>query len=58
MKRWLLWFALAPQSFLFAGFWRDAGLPPIDMAVLACLHLALVADRRAVRATLVAMARA
>jgi hypothetical protein len=48
MKRWLLWFALAPQSFLFAGFWRDAGLPPIDMAVLACLHLALVADRRAV----------
>lgn len=48
MKRWFWWFLLAPQTFLFAGFWRDAGLPPIDMSVLACLYLALCADRRTV----------
>ncbi|MBL8733757.1 MAG: hypothetical protein JNN13_15405 [Planctomycetes bacterium] len=47
MRRWFWWFLLAPQGFLLAGVWRDAGLPPIDMAVLACLFLALVADRRA-----------
>lgn len=47
MRRWLLWFVLAPQGFLLAGLWRDAGLPPIDMAVLACLFLAFFADRRA-----------
>jgi hypothetical protein len=47
MSRWILWYALAPQSFLLAGFWRDAGLPPLDMAVLGCLFLAFCADRRA-----------
>ncbi|MEO6595725.1 MAG: hypothetical protein ABIP94_13320 [Planctomycetota bacterium] len=47
MKRWLLWFLLAPQAFLLAGFWRDAGLPPLDVAVLACIFLAFFAERRA-----------
>jgi hypothetical protein len=47
VRRWLLWFLLAPQGFLLAGFWRDAGLPPIDAAVLACLFLAFFADRAA-----------
>ena len=56
MRRWLWWFLLAPQAFLFAGFWRDAGLPPLDMAVVACLHLALFADRRAVPWLLVGFA--
>jgi hypothetical protein len=45
--RWLLWFLLAPQAFLLAGFWRDAGLPPLDVAVLLCLFLAFFADRAA-----------
>lgn len=45
--RWLWWFALAPQAFLVAGFWRDAGLPPLDVSVLLCLFLAFFADRRA-----------
>ena len=47
MKRWLLWLALAPQVFLLAGLWRDAGLPPIDMAALVCLFLGFFADRAA-----------
>lgn len=45
--RWLLWFLLLPQAFLVAGFWRDAGLPPLDVAVLLCLFLAFFADRSA-----------
>ncbi|MBL9076532.1 MAG: hypothetical protein JNL08_03460 [Planctomycetes bacterium] len=45
--RWLWWFVLAPQTFLLAGFWRDAGLPPLDVAVLFCVFLALFADRAA-----------
>jgi hypothetical protein len=48
VTRWILWFALAPQAFLVAGFWRDAGLPPIDAAVLFCLFLGFFADRKAV----------
>ncbi|MCU0865294.1 MAG: hypothetical protein MUC36_16045 [Planctomycetes bacterium] len=47
MKRWCLWFLLAPQTFLVAGLWQDAGLPPLDMAVLACLYLSFFAERRA-----------
>jgi hypothetical protein len=39
---------LAPQTFLLAGFWRDAGLPPLDVAVLVCLFLAFFAERTAV----------
>lgn len=45
--RWLLWFVLLPQAFLLAGFWRDAGLPPLDVAVLLCLYLAFFAERQA-----------
>lgn len=47
MKRWLLWFLLAPQFFLLGGLWRDAGLPPLDVGVLLCLFLAVFADRAA-----------
>lgn len=47
MRRWFWWFLLVPQGFLLAGVWRDVGLPPFDMAVLACLFLALMADRQA-----------
>ena len=47
MRRWILWFLLAPHCFLAAGFWRDAGLPPLDAAVLLCLFLAFFADRAA-----------
>jgi len=47
MRRWLLWFLLVPQSFLFAGFLQDLGLPPLDMAVLASLFLAWFAQRSA-----------
>lgn len=47
MKRWLLWFLLAPQTFLLAGFWRDLGLPPLDVAVMVCMFLAFFAERRA-----------
>jgi hypothetical protein len=43
--RWLLWFLVLPQTFLLAGWWRDAGLPPLDIAVLLCLFLAFFADR-------------
>ncbi len=45
MRRWLLWFLLAPQFFLLGGLWRDAGLPPLDVGVLLCLYLAVFADR-------------
>lgn len=48
MKRWLLWFLLAPQGHLLAGLWRDAGLPAFDMAVVWCLFLAFHAERAAV----------
>jgi hypothetical protein len=48
MKRWLLWFLLAPQTFLLGGLWHDAGLPAFEIGALACLHLALFAERRAV----------
>lgn len=47
MRRWLLWFLLAPQVFLLAGFLQDVGLPPLDMAVLSALYLAWFADRAA-----------
>jgi hypothetical protein len=48
VKRWFWWFLLAPWSFLVAGLWSDAGLPPLDMGALCCLHLAFVAERAAV----------
>ncbi|MBL8753476.1 MAG: hypothetical protein JNK15_09260 [Planctomycetes bacterium] len=48
MKRWLLWFLLAPQTFLLAGLWHDVGLPAFEIGALACLHLALFAERRSV----------
>jgi hypothetical protein len=48
MKRWGLWFLIAPQGHLMAGLWRDAGLPPFDMGVFWCLFLAFFAERRAV----------
>ncbi len=48
MSRWFLWFLLAPQVWLLAGLWRDAGLPPFDMGALACLFLAFFAERHAV----------
>lgn len=47
MTRWLWWFLLTPQAFLLAGFWRDAGLPPLDVGVLLCVHLAFFAERAA-----------
>ncbi len=47
MKRWLLWFALAPQTFLLAGMLRDLGLPRFDFGALACLYLAFFAQRPA-----------
>ena len=47
MKRWLLWFALAPHTFLVAGLGRDLGLPAFDFGVLACLYLAFFAERSA-----------
>jgi hypothetical protein len=56
MKRWLLWFLLAPQTWLLGGLWRDAGLPPIDVGVLVCLHLAFFAERAAVPWLLLGMA--
>ena len=48
MKRWVLWYLLAPWSFLLAGLWSDVGLPPLDMAAVGCLHLAFFAERAAV----------
>lgn len=48
MKRWLLWFLLAPQTFLLGGLWHDAGLPSFEIGALACLFLAVFAERRAV----------
>lgn len=59
MKRWLLWFLLAPQTFLLVGFGRDAGVP-LDATVLHCLFLAFFADRRALAGLLLgaAMGRA
>ena len=47
MRRWLWWFLVVPQFFLLAGLWRDAGLPPLDAAVLLCLFLAFFAERAA-----------
>lgn len=48
MRAWLLWFLLAPNAFLLAGLWRDAGLPTVDAAVLMCVFLAFFAKRPAV----------
>ena len=48
MTRWLWWFLLAPQAWLLGGVWRDAGLPPVDIGVLACLYLGFFAERAAV----------
>ncbi len=45
MRRWLLWFLLAPHTFLVFGLWRDAGLPAVDASVLLCVHLAFFAQR-------------
>lgn len=56
MRRWLLWFLLAPHSFLLAGLWRDAGLPPIDASVACCVYLAFFAERAAVPWLLLACA--
>lgn len=47
MKRWLLWFLIAPQFFLLSGLWRDLGLPPLDVGVLLCMFLAMFAERGA-----------
>jgi hypothetical protein len=47
MRRWLLWFVVAPQCFLVAGLWRDAGLPPLDVGVVLALYLGWFADRKA-----------
>ena len=47
MRRWLLWFALAPHTFLLAGILRDLGLPGFDFGALACLYLAFFAERSA-----------
>lgn len=56
MRRWLLWFLLAPHSFLLAGLWRDAGLPPVDASVACCVYLAFFAERAAVPWLLLACA--
>jgi hypothetical protein len=45
--RWFWWFVLAPFAFVLGGLWCDAGLPPIDVAVLVCAWLALFAHRTA-----------
>ncbi|MCA8951441.1 MAG: hypothetical protein KDE27_18175 [Planctomycetes bacterium] len=59
MRRWLLWFVLAPQTFLLAGLLRDLGLP-FDATVLHCLFLAFFAERGALAGLLLgaAMGRA
>jgi hypothetical protein len=44
MKRWLLWFLLAPQGFVLLGQCERWSLPPCDCAVLLCLFLALFAQ--------------
>lgn len=56
MRRWALWFLLVPQGFLVAGFLRDLGLPPLDMAVLLSLYLAWFAERSALPFLLLAAA--
>lgn len=48
MRRWLLWFLLAPHTFLVAGLWSDAGLPTVDASVLMCLFLSFFARRSSV----------
>jgi hypothetical protein len=48
VKRWAWWFLVVPQAWLLGGVWRDAGLPPLDVGVLACLYLAFFAERAAV----------
>jgi hypothetical protein len=48
VKRWAWWFLLVPQAWLLGGLWRDAGLPPVDVGVLACLYLGFCAERAAV----------
>jgi hypothetical protein len=56
VRRWLVWFVLAPQSFVLAGVWSGAGLPPVDMAVLACSFLVLYAQRSALPGLLLGFA--
>lgn len=56
MKRWVLWYLLAPQAWLLAGLWRDLGLPPLDAAVFACLFLGMFVERSAVPFLLVPLA--
>lgn len=60
MKRWLLWFLLAPQLFVLQGALETMAWPPCDVAVLLCLFLALFAKPRALPGLLLgaAMGRA
>ena len=60
MRRWLLWFLIAPQAFLLAGVAAEAGLPRLDASVLLCLYLAFFAEQRALPGLLLgaAMGRA
>ncbi|MCR9247280.1 MAG: hypothetical protein NXI31_19785 [bacterium] len=55
MRRWLLWFLIAPQTFLLTGLVRDLGVP-LDATVLHCLFLAFFADRRALAGLLLGAA--
>ena len=54
--RWIWWFGAVPQLFLLAGYLRDFGLPPIDMAVFGALFLAWFAEVRALPMLLLAVA--
>ena len=54
--RWLWWFLVMPQSFLLAGYLRDLGLPPIDMAVWSALYLAWFAQVPAIPMLLLGIA--
>lgn len=60
MRRWLLWFVLAPQAFLLAGMLESSALPRLDASVLFCLYLAFFAEQRALPGLLLgaAMGRA
>ena len=55
MRRWLLWFLVAPQTYLLFGLLRDLGVP-LDATVLHCLFLAFFADRRALAGLLLGAA--
>lgn len=44
--RWLLWFVLAPQTFLLSAYGSSLGLPGLDCGALLCMFCALFADVR------------